>query len=295
MGWPRTTAAGPCVPGSPTGPRPVGGVAGRGRAAGGRVAVPVAEAGPDLAPPDREPSGWCWPRVGWSSPGGSISSSDAAASDRASVGLVQVNSGSRRPGHRDDAHLAAVAETLRSGAPPFVVATYHTRTGELDVDPVTPELLAVAARRLVTGVGALHSPRRAVDPSTGTGAWCAGCAADPFSVASPVVPLSSGAVERIPAPPTPSRRWRRSPASRRHERARHRGHGPPRGRAAAPDRSGHTHAGLGTAGGRGGRRSRGPGRGGSSGDHPVVAPPVPVPSRGSSGWRNRRSPGSPPS
>jgi len=123
------------------------------------------------------------------------------ASERASVGLVQVTSGPRRPVHRDDAHLAAVAETLRSGAPPFVAATYYTRTGELDVDPVTPELLAVAARRLVAGVGALHTPRRAADPPTGTGTWCAGCAADPFSVTPPVVPLPSGAVDRIPAPP----------------------------------------------------------------------------------------------
>ncbi len=42
-------------------------------------------------------------------------------------------------------------KTLRSPAPPFVVATYYTRTGELDVDPVTDELLAAAARRTMAG------------------------------------------------------------------------------------------------------------------------------------------------
>ena len=57
--------------------------------------------------------------------------------DVASVGIVEVKSGSRRPGTATTPFYALV-ETLRSAAPPFVVATYYTRTGELDVDPVTP-------------------------------------------------------------------------------------------------------------------------------------------------------------
>ena len=120
--------------------------------------------------------------------------------DRASVALVQVTSGMRRPGHRDDAHLAAVAETLRSGAPPFVVATYHARTGELDVDPVTPDLLGVAARRLVTGIRGMHPTRRAVDPPTGGDLWCAGCAADPFRVGPTMAALPTGVGHGVTAP-----------------------------------------------------------------------------------------------
>ena len=57
--------------------------------------------------------------------------------DRASVAIVEVKSGSRRVEHRADLHFYALIESLRNPAPPFVVATYYTRTGELDVDPVS--------------------------------------------------------------------------------------------------------------------------------------------------------------
>ena len=76
----------------------------------------------------------------------------------ASVAIVEVKSGARRPEHRSDLHFYALVETLRSPAPPFAVATYYTRTGELDVDPVSDELLASAARRTVAGIGALCPP-----------------------------------------------------------------------------------------------------------------------------------------
>lgn len=73
----------------------------------------------------------------------------------ASVAIVEVKSGGRRPEHRYDLHFYALLETLRSPAPPFAVATYYSRTGELDVDPVSDELLAAAARRTVAGIRAL--------------------------------------------------------------------------------------------------------------------------------------------
>ncbi|HEX3840308.1 MAG TPA: hypothetical protein VHU85_05925 [Acidimicrobiales bacterium] len=73
----------------------------------------------------------------------------------ASVAIVEVKSGVRRPEHRHDLHFYALLETLRSPAPPFAVATYYSRTGELDVDPVSDELLASAARRTAAGIRAL--------------------------------------------------------------------------------------------------------------------------------------------
>ncbi len=73
----------------------------------------------------------------------------------ASVAIVEVKSGARRLEHRMDLHFYALMETLRNPAPPFAVATYYTRTGELDVDPVSDELLASAARRTLAGIGAL--------------------------------------------------------------------------------------------------------------------------------------------
>ncbi|HWE69900.1 MAG TPA: hypothetical protein VG205_06030 [Acidimicrobiales bacterium] len=80
----------------------------------------------------------------------------------ASVAIVEVKSGGRRPEHRLDLHFYALMETLRSPAPPFAVATYYSRTGELDVDPVSDELLAVAARRTVAGIRALGQ-RQTID------------------------------------------------------------------------------------------------------------------------------------
>ena len=74
----------------------------------------------------------------------------------ASVAIVEVKSGARRLEHRMDLHFYALLETLRNPAPPFAVATYYTRTGELDVDPVSDELLASAARRTLAGIAALR-------------------------------------------------------------------------------------------------------------------------------------------
>jgi len=103
--------------------------------------------------------------------------------DVASVGIVEITSGARRPEHRDELAFSALLETLRHPAPPFVVATYYTRSGELDVEPVSEELLTAAARRTVAGVQAmLHNGQAggpAGDPAIGGGARqggaCAGC------------------------------------------------------------------------------------------------------------------------
>ena len=75
--------------------------------------------------------------------------------DRSSVAIVEVKSGIRRIEHRADLHFYALIEALRSPAPPFVVATYYTRTGELDVDPVTEDLLVAASRRTLAGTRVL--------------------------------------------------------------------------------------------------------------------------------------------
>ena len=83
---------------------------------------------------------------------GSTWPSAGPPTDEASVAIVEVKSGMRRRmQHRLDLHFYALIETLRSPAPPFVVATYYTRTGELDVEPVTEELLTAAARRALAG------------------------------------------------------------------------------------------------------------------------------------------------
>ncbi len=99
--------------------------------------------------------------------------------EEASVALVEIKSGTRRVEHRAELHFYALVETLRSLAPPFVIATYYTRTGELDTDPVTPELLTAAARRALTGARSLFRLAQGHDPQRTPNGLCGRCAALP--------------------------------------------------------------------------------------------------------------------
>lgn len=85
--------------------------------------------------------------------------------DVASVALVGISSGVRHPEHRRALHFAALIETLRHPSPPFAVAAYYTRTGEIDVDPVTDDLLDTVAFRVAAGLRILLFP----DGGAGTG------------------------------------------------------------------------------------------------------------------------------
>jgi hypothetical protein len=99
------------------------------------------------------------------------------AVDEASVAIVEVKSGSRRAQHSADLHFSALIETLRSPAPPFVVATYYTRTGELDVEPITEELLSASARRTLAGTRALMEPSPGAGPRRTPNGLCSRCLA----------------------------------------------------------------------------------------------------------------------
>jgi hypothetical protein len=103
----------------------------------------------------------------------------APAVDEASVALLEIKSGGRRAEHRTDLHFYALIEALRSPAPPFVVATYYTRTGELDVDPVTDELLADAARRTAIGTRLLWELANGSPAERTAGHLCRTCVARP--------------------------------------------------------------------------------------------------------------------
>ncbi|MHB8431716.1 MAG: PD-(D/E)XK nuclease family protein [Acidimicrobiales bacterium] len=101
------------------------------------------------------------------------------AGDESSIAMVEIKSGRRRAEHRADLHFYALLETLRSGAPPFVVATYYTRTGELDVDPMTEELLVDAARRTRAAMGVLVELAQGVSPRRIPNGLCGACSALP--------------------------------------------------------------------------------------------------------------------
>jgi hypothetical protein len=101
------------------------------------------------------------------------------ARDQASVALVDVTSGAPRIERRADLHFAALLEALRSPAPPFVVATYYTRTGELDVDPVTDELLVGAARRTLAGGRRLRQEQEGLELAAAPRSMCLQCSVQP--------------------------------------------------------------------------------------------------------------------
>ncbi len=103
----------------------------------------------------------------------------APSAGQASVCIVEVKSGRRRLEHRGDVHLYALLETLRSGAPPFRVATFYTADGEIDVEPVGRDVLLGALHRVVAGTTKLcrmaagAEPDRTPNPLCG---WCPGLA-----------------------------------------------------------------------------------------------------------------------
>jgi len=97
------------------------------------------------------------------------------AQDRASVCLVELKSGARRIEHRPDLHFYALLETLRSGAPPFRIATYYTRTGELDVEAVSEDVLVTAVQRVLAGAVKLCRLAAGTEPARSPNGLCAWC------------------------------------------------------------------------------------------------------------------------
>ncbi|MBV8461992.1 MAG: hypothetical protein JO368_01765 [Acidimicrobiales bacterium] len=97
--------------------------------------------------------------------------------ETASVALLELKSGVRRPDHRAELRYAALLEALRHPAPPFVSALYYTRTGELDVEWVTDEMLADTADRTIAGVRRLLEEHSGVPSSPLEPALCLACRA----------------------------------------------------------------------------------------------------------------------
>lgn len=102
------------------------------------------------------------------------------AEREASVAMIELVSGARWPQHREDRHFAALLETVRHSAPPFMVATYYTNNGELDVEAITEELLTTAARRVVAGVHALVAEAESEARAEGPAPFCSSCSVFPW-------------------------------------------------------------------------------------------------------------------
>lgn len=92
------------------------------------------------------------------------------------AGVLIVDFKTGRPGRAgaDDLRFYALLETLRSGVPPFRVASWYLDSGQCHAEDVTEDLLASAARRVVDGARALYelrfehrAPRLAPGPACG--------------------------------------------------------------------------------------------------------------------------------
>jgi len=97
------------------------------------------------------------------------------AKAHASTCVVEVKSGRRRLEHRADLHFYSLLETLRSGAPPFCAATYYAGRGDLDVEPVSEELLVASLERVITGTERLCRLAAGQPPVARPNPLCAWC------------------------------------------------------------------------------------------------------------------------
>jgi len=107
----------------------------------------------------------------------------APCEERASVCLVELKSGARRLEHRGDLHYYALLETLRSGAPPFRIATYYSATAELDVEPVGEDVLLSALHRTLAATQRMCNLEAGAKPARTPNPLCAWCAELPHCAA----------------------------------------------------------------------------------------------------------------
>jgi len=74
------------------------------------------------------------------------------------VGLVELRTDERHAFDRTVLSFSVLVETLRSTAPPFVGATYYVPTGEMEVVPVTYEVVEDAARQVADAIATTAGP-----------------------------------------------------------------------------------------------------------------------------------------
>jgi len=82
-----------------------------------------------------------------------------ARGNQANVLIVDFKTGRAAAHHLDDLRFYAVLETLRTGVPPFRVASYYLDSGRWHAEDVTVELLQSAARRIVDAIARIVDVR----------------------------------------------------------------------------------------------------------------------------------------
>ena len=94
------------------------------------------------------------------------------------AGVLIVDFKTGRPGRSgaDDLRYYALLETLRTGVPPFRVASWYLDSGQCHAEDVNEDLLASAARRVIDGVRLLSELRtEGREPTINPGPACGYC------------------------------------------------------------------------------------------------------------------------
>ena len=81
----------------------------------------------------------------------------------AGVVIVDLKTGGSYGSHFDDLRFYALLQTLKTGVPPYRVATYYLDSATFHAEDVTPAILEIAARRTVDGIRKIA---RLVDPAS---------------------------------------------------------------------------------------------------------------------------------
>jgi len=96
----------------------------------------------------------------------------------ARVLIVDFKTGGEYGRYADDLRFYALVETLRTGVPPFRVASYYLDAGTFQAETVTEDLLASALRRTVDGIRTMLEVIGGREPALSPGAWCRYCPAN---------------------------------------------------------------------------------------------------------------------
>ena len=99
-----------------------------------------------------------------------------ARGNRAGKVLIDLKTGGARPGHVDDLRYYALAETIRMGTPPRLVASYYLDQARTQPELVTEAVLEAAVARTVDGARRSFELRHGgAEPIRRPGPACAWC------------------------------------------------------------------------------------------------------------------------
>ena len=93
---------------------------------------------------------------------------------QARVIIVDFKTGRRRAGDIDDLRYYALVETIKTGVPPFRVASYYLEESDFHAEDVTEELLETAVRRTADGVRRIAALQTR-EPTLNPGPQCEWC------------------------------------------------------------------------------------------------------------------------